>query len=289
MSHVVPSPLEVLLNWNDKQKIIDLTPENPYDRFPDGRPKVPDDIIRRMKRVTSEEAWGVLNSNDYKLQFEGNWQILHPDEILVGRAVTCRYVPTRPDLNAVIEETGKKEGRVGGQNSWAIDTLVEGDVIVVDLFGKIVWGTFVGDNLSTAIAANTKGTGGMVVDGGMRDYQRVVELGNFNGFIKGLDPTPIQEVCLPEINVPIRIGAATCLPGDVVLGTPTGVTFIPPHLAKNIVERSENVRLRDYFGQLRIREGVYTPGEVDRKWSDLMEEDFAKWSKTHDLKTEGLE
>ena len=275
------------MNWNDKQKIIDLTPKNPYDRFDDGRPRVPDDIIQRMKRVTSEEAWGVLNSNDYKLQFEGNWQALHPDEILVGRAVTCRYVPLRPDLNEVIEDVGKQEGRVGGQNSWAIDTLVENDVIVVDLFGKIIWGTFAGDNLATAIAANTKG-GGMVVDGGMRDYQRVVELENFNGFIKGLDPTPIRDVSLLEINVPIRIGDATCLPGDVVLGTPTGVTFIPPHLAGTVVERSENVRLRDYFGQMRIREGVYTPGEVDRKWSEPMDEDFTKWSKTHNLETEGL-
>jgi len=176
---------------------------------------------------------------------------------------------------------------VGGQNSWAIDTLVPGDVIVVELFGKIIWGTFAGDNLATAIQANTQG-GGMVVDGGMRDYQRVVELENFNGFLKGLDPTPIRDVTLMEINVPIRIGNATCLPGDIVLGTPTGVTFIPPHLAQQVVEKSESIRLHDYFGQMRIREGVYTPGEVDRKWSEEMDKDFEEWSKTHDLKTEGL-
>jgi regulator of RNase E activity RraA len=273
--------------WNDKEKIEALTPKNPFDRFADGRPKVPDDIVERMRKVTSEEAWGVLNSNDYKLQFEGNWLNLHPDRILTGRAVTCRYVPSRPDLNEVVQEVGTKEGRVGGQNSWAIDTLVPGDVIVVELFGKIIWGTFAGDNLATAIQANTQG-GGMVVDGGMRDYQRVVELENFNGFLKGLDPTPIRDVTLMEINVPIRIGNATCLPGDIVLGTPTGVTFIPPHLAQQVVERSESIRLHDYFGQMRIREGIYTPGEVDRKWSEEMDKDFEEWSKTHDLKTEGL-
>ena len=273
--------------WNDKEKIEAMTPKNPFDRFADGRPKVPDDIVERMQKVTSEEAWGVLNSNDYKLQFEGNWLNLHPDRILTGRAVTCRYVPSRPDLNEVVQDVGAKEGRVGGQNSWAIDTLVPGDVIVVELFGKIIWGTFAGDNLATAIQANTQG-GGMVVDGGMRDYQRVVELENFNGFLKGLDPTPIRDVTLMEINVPIRIGNATCLPGDIVLGTPTGVTFIPPHLAQQVVERSESIRLHDYFGQMRIREGIYTPGEVDRKWSEEMDKDFEEWSKTHDLKTEGL-
>ena len=268
--------------WNDHEKMIAMTPQNPFDRFEDGRPKVPDDIVERMRKVTSEEAWGVLNRNDYKQQFEGNWHILHPDQILVGRAVTCRYVPTRPDLNQVVQDVGEKEDRIGGQNSWAIDTLVPGDVIVVELFGKIIWGTFAGDNLATAIAANTKG-GGMIVDGGMRDYQRVIELDNFNGFLKGLDPTPIRDVSLVEINVPVRIGAATCMPGDIVLGTPTGVTFIPPQLAEEVVERSEAVRLRDYFGQMRIREGIYTPGEVDRKWSEEMEADFAKWNKTHGL------
>lgn len=273
--------------WNDKEKIEAITPLNPFDRFDDGRPKVPDDIVKRMQKVTSEEAWGVLNSNGYTLQFEGNWHNLHPDRILTGRAVTCRYVPSRPDLNDVVQEIGKNEGRVGGQNSWAIDTLVPGDVIVVELFGKIIWGTFAGDNLATAIQTSTQ-NGGMVVDGGMRDYQRVIELDNFNGFLKGLDPTPIRDVTLMEINAPIRIGDATCLPGDIVLGTPTGVTFIPPHLAEQVVERSESVRLRDYFGQMRIREGTYTPGEVDRKWSDEMDNDFDEWSKTHDLKTEGL-
>ena len=268
--------------WNDREKIIAMTPQNPFDRFDDGRPNVPDDIVERMRKVTSEEAWGVLHRNDYKQQFEGNWHNLHPDRILVGRAVTCRYVPTRPDLNQVVQDVGAKEDRIGGQNSWAIDTLVPGDVIVVELFGKIIWGTFAGDNLATAIASNTQG-GGMVVDGGMRDYQRVIELDNFNGFLKGLDPTPIRDVTLVEVNVPVRIGAAICMPGDIVLGTPTGVTFIPPQLAEEVVERSEAVRLRDYFGQMRIREGIYTPGEVDRKWSDEMEADFAEWTKTHGL------
>ncbi|MCZ6634839.1 MAG: RraA family protein, partial [bacterium] len=178
-------------NWNDKERIVALTQKNPYDRFEDGRPKVPDDILERMGKVTTEEAWGVLNSNDYKQQFEGDWFSIHPDQVLVGRAVTCRYIPSRPDLNEMIQEIGEQEGRIGGQNSWAIDTMVPGDVIVVELFGKVVFGTFTGDNLSTAISSNSPG-GGMVVDGGMRDYQRVRNVPHFNGFIKGLDPSAIR-------------------------------------------------------------------------------------------------
>jgi regulator of RNase E activity RraA len=262
-----------------KDYIEEITPLNPYDRFPDGRPRVPDDILERMRRVTTEEAWGVLRASEYHHQFEGGWLNIHPDRIMVGRAVTGRFVPKRPDLNDVVEKQGAADGRIGGQNSWVIDTLLPGDVIVIEMFGKVVNGTFAGDNLATAIATRTAGTG-MVVDGGMRDYQRVAELPNINAFIRGLDPSAIGDLTLTEINGPIRIGKTTVLPGDVVLGTPTGVIFIPPHLARQVVERSEEIRLRDRFGKQRLREGKYTPGEVDRKWSEAIEADFAEWKKT---------
>lgn len=258
-----------------REQIMALTRPWDGERFPDGRPRVPDDILERMKLVTTEEAWGVLRQNGYNFQFAGGWLNLHPEQTLVGRAVTAVFLPARPDMQAAIQEQGEAEGRVGGQNSWVIDTLVEHDCIVVDLFGKIKNGTFAGDNLGTSIHAKT-GTG-MVIDGGVRDVQRIYEIPGFAVFVRGVDPTAIADVTLLGINVPIRIGEATALPGDVVLGTRTGVIFIPPHLAKQVVERSEEIRLRDEFGHQRLREGKYTPGQIDRKWSPEIEEDFAGW------------
>lgn len=266
---------------NPPDRIAAITPLNPFERFPDGRPRVPDDLLERMKKVTTEEAWGVLRRNGYNFQFAGNWLNLHPDEVLVGRAVTCSFVPQRPDFQEVIQKQGLEEGRIGGQNSWVIDTLVQGDVIVVDLFGKIKDGTFAGDNLSTAIHART-GTG-MVIDGGIRDLQRIYEIEGFGVFVRGVDPTAIANVTLNGINVPIRIGETTVLPGDVVLGTREGVIFIPPHLAKDVVERSEDIRQRDEFGHQRLREGRYTPGEIDRAWPQHIEDDFQEWKKDHPL------
>jgi len=260
-----------------REQILALTHTWEGERFPDGRPRVPDDIVRRMKLVTTEEAWGVLRREGYNFQFSGNWLNLHPDQTLVGRAVTCVFMPTRPDVQAAVAATGEAEGRIGGQNSWVIDTLVEGDCIVVDLFGKVKNGTFAGDNLGTSIHAKTKT--GMVIDGGIRDTQRIKEIEGFGVFVRGLDPTAIAEVTLMGINVPIRIGEATCLPGDVVLGTVTGVIFIPPHLAEQVVVRSEDIRLRDQFGHQRLREGKYTPGQIDRKWSEAIEADFAEWKR----------
>ena len=264
------------------ENIRELTSLNPFERFHDGRPKVPDNLLKRMEKVTTEEAWGVIGSHDYDHQFEGDWFNLRPERILVGRAVTGRYVPTRPDLNDLVQKEGEENNRIGGQNSWIIDTLVEGDVVVIELFGKIVRGTFVGDNLSTAISANTGGRG-MVIDGGIRDYQRIDEIENLTGFVKGLHPTAIGDVTLTEINGPVRIGKATVLPGDVVLGTPTGVIFVPPHLVTEVVDRSEDIRLRDYWGKAQIEKGVHTPGEIDRKWEDHIEAAFIEWCKTHSL------
>ena len=232
------------------------------DRDKNLRPLVPKDLIERMKLVTTEEAWGTCRKNGYHFQFAGNWNNLHPDRVIVGRAVTCRWVPKRPDLNEAIEKQGKEEKRIGFQNSWVIDELVNDDLIVVDLFGKVFDGTFAGDNLTTAIKSKT-GTG-MVIDGGIRDTQRIYEMEDFNAFVRGFDPSAINDVSMPEINGIIRIGEATCIPGDVVLGTKSGVIFIPPHLVEEVVLSSENVRLKDEFGQQRIMEGKYTPGEVDR-------------------------
>ncbi|MCA1645832.1 MAG: RraA family protein, partial [Chloroflexi bacterium] len=207
--------------FNTPEAIQHLTPSNPFERSADGRPRVPDDLLERMKLVTNDEAWGVLERrHGYQFQFEGNWLNLHPEQVLVGRAVTAMFVPMRPDLHDVVEAEGRTDGRTSGQNTWVIDTLVDGDVIVVDLFGKIRDGTFAGDNLATTIKSRART--GMVVHGGIRDLRRIDELPDFAVFARGVDPSAIANVTLVGVNIPIRIGNATVLPGDVVLGTAEG-------------------------------------------------------------------
>jgi 4-hydroxy-4-methyl-2-oxoglutarate aldolase len=269
--------------FNSPERVAALTPLYQDERFADGRPRVPDEILERMRHVTNDEAWGVVErGHDYHFQFEGNWINLHPDRVLVGRAVTVRMVPLRPDLQDVVAGVGTAEGRTGGQNTWVIDTLLPGDVLVVDLFGKIEDGTFIGDNLGTAIAARA-GTG-LVVDGGIRDLERVYQLPDFNVFCRGVHPSAILDVTLVEVNGPIRIGHATVMPGDVVLGAREGVTFVPPHLAEEVVGRSEDVRQRDVFGKSRIAEGVYTSGQIDvSTWAEEIEADYIAWCEEQGL------
>lgn len=268
------------MRFDNSDDIRQLTSQWDGERFPNGRPKVPDDIIKRMEKVTTEEAWAVLWRHGYKYQFQGEWRVMHPDKILVGRAVTAVMVPMRPDLHEYLLEYGhKEEGRVGFFNSWVIETLQEDDVMVVDLFDKVYEGTFSGGNLSTAVATRTKR--GQVIWGGIRDVQQVKEIQNLQTFYRGNDPTPIRDVTLVGLNVPCRIGNAICMPGDVVLGTPAGVLFIPPHLAEECVVSSEKTRLREMFGLQRIREGVYTSAQMDTKWTPEIEADFHEWRKTN--------
>ena len=255
---------------------IEFTGEWTGERYPDGRPKVPDEILERMKEVAIEEAWGVLRGHGYRHQFEGGWMNMHPDRIIVGRAVTAYFMPQRPDVNNTTEKRGKEKGCIGGQNSWVIDTLVENDLIVVDMFQST---NFAGDNLANSIAAKSKT--GMVINGGNRDMDGIYEIPNFNTFARFWNPEGIVDVTLMGINTPIRIGPVTVMPGDVVLGRREGIIFIPPHLAEQVVKTSEIVRLRDMFGHQRLREGKYTPGEIDRRWSDDMEKDFSQWLNDH--------
>ena len=265
------------LGMFSKEQRLEFTRAWQGERFPDGRPKVPEAVLARLKAVTAEEAWAVLRSAGYHHQFEGAWKVINPGERLVGRVVTAVFMPLRPDVNAVINDYGKKEGRVGrGQNSWVIDTLEPNDVLVVDLFGKIKDGTFAGDNLSTAIFTKT-GTG-LVVDGAVRDVSGISEIKGFRCYVRDFDPSALADVMLVGINVPTRIGQVTVMPGDVVVSDPEGLTFIPAPLAEEVADSSELTRMRDEWGHQMLREGKYTPGQIDGRWTKEMIEQSNRWA-----------
>src|SRR5688572_20182141 len=258
-----------------KEQIIALTAEWKGERLADGRPNVPDKLLARLKNISLEEAWGILRNFGYNNQYEGDWMILKEDQVLVGRALTVQYFPKRKDYDDLIRAKGKEEGRKGNFNSWPIDMLKPGDVYVADGFGKIVDGTLIGDNLGNAIYSNSKN--GVIFYGSVRDTEGLEKIEGFNAWIKGYDPSFIQEMMLGGINVPIRIGRATVLPGDAVLAKKDGVVFIPAHLLEDLVITSEFIALRDQFGHQRLREGKYTPGQIDQQWTDDIKEDFLKW------------
>jgi regulator of RNase E activity RraA len=266
-----------------KEQLIALTPEWKGERFPDGRPRVPDGIMKRMKSVSVEEAWAVMKNAGYGYQVAEGWQVINPDSTLVGRAVTANFMPGRPDVWKAIDSLGKQQGK-RGQNTWAVDLLVKGDVYVADQFGAHRNGPTIGDNVGNAIYAKTGN--GIVYDGALRDVEGLKEIGGFTSYYTSYDPSyhnPQGDLTtmIVGINQPTRIRTVTVMPGDIVLGKLGVVVFIPPQLAERVVKTSEIVRLRDMFGHQRLKEGRYTAGQIDARWTEEIEKDFSKWLNDH--------
>ena len=268
------------------EELIALTPEWQGPRSEDGRPKVADDLLERLKLVTHEEAWAVMKNANYKYQYEAGWLCINPEDVLVGRALTAVFMPGRPDVHRVIDSIGKTQSRVRSQNSWPVDQLKPGDVYVGDQFELHVDGPTIGDNLGNAIFANSGN--GIVYNGTVRDIEGLREIEGFTAFVRDYHPShhlnnPGGQLntTLVGINIPTRIGKVMVMPGDIVLGKEGGVSFIPPHLVEKVVTTSEIVRLRDMFGHERLREKKYTAGQIDSRWTDDIERDFSAWLNTH--------
>ena len=264
------------------EEVIKLTPQWKGERMADGRPKVPASVLERMRKLTLEEVWGLSYRNGYEFQAEGHFYTTHPTDTgnrLVGRAVTCVCVPLRADLHEVATAESREFGFKGGYNKSAVDRLEEDDVMVVDLFDKVKYGTFFVGNLSTMVKNKTK-RGGAVIWGGIRDVDQIKEIEGLQIYYRGTHPTPIRDYVMTGYNAPCRIGEATAMPGDVVFGSNEGIVFIPAYLAEETVDHAEKSHIRDDFGFLRLRQGVYTATEIDAQWTDPMWEDFLNWFKT---------
>jgi 4-hydroxy-4-methyl-2-oxoglutarate aldolase len=262
-----------------REDMIRFTPEWKGERFENGRPKVSDSIIKRMKAVDIEAAWVVLRNEGYDYQFEEGWEHVHPGEILCGRAMTVQYMPLRKVANDVINEMGEADGRIGGQVSWPIDMLVQGDVYVADVYKRLEGGPIIGASLGTTIYA--KSGNGVLFNGVSRDLEQLERIEGFNGFVRGWNPGFYWASMITGINVPINIGNVTVLPGDVILGKRSGVIVVPAHLAEKVVKTAELIQLRDAFGFERLKAGVYTSGQIDDRWTDPIEKDFSQWLEAH--------
>ncbi|GAB2529046.1 RraA family protein [Spirosoma aerophilum] len=263
-----------------KDELTFLTSEWKGERYPDGRPKVSDELIERAKNIGIDDAWTVLKNEGYTNQFDGNWKLIHNDVSVTGRAVTAMYMPSRPDVEKLIKERGiSKQGRKGNTNTWPIETLTKGDVYVADGFGKIGGGTLMGATLGNAIFSKTGN--GVVFNGAARDLQELQNIKGFNAFVRDFHPSFLEEMVLMGLNSPIRIGNVMVMPGDLVIAQREGVLFVPAHMAEQVVSTAEFVVRKDQFGFETVKSGKYTTGQIDSQWTDEIKVDFLNWLKKH--------
>lgn len=261
-----------------KEELIFLTSEWKGERFEDGRPKIPDDLLERAKHIMIDDAWTVLRNEGYLNQYEGGWKTVN-NNTMTGRALTAMYMPSRPDVEKNIKERGAKQGRTGNTNAWPIDILTKGDLYVADAFGKIAGGPIMGATLANSIYS--KSGNGVIFNGACRDLQEIVNIEGFNAFVRDFHPSFTEEMVLMGLNTPITIGNAIVLPGDLVIATREGVLFVPAHMAEQVVSTSEFVTRKDQFGFEMVKTGTYTTGEIDSQWTDEIKTAFLEWLKKH--------
>lgn len=267
--------------FTSREEMLAITPQWKGERFPDGRPRVPDRVLDALYGMTLEELWKPIFVKGYENQFIA-MKSLHPEFHedgtvkckLVGRAVTAMYAPARPDYFEASAQIARSLGRTGTPNQWVIDSLTDRDVAVVDMYDKVYKGTFIGGNLTTAIRART-GTGGAVIWGGIRDVEQMQKVPDVQVYYRGIDPTPIRDFVMTGFNTPVRLGdgreAAICLPGDVVYGCSGGVLLIPPQLATEVVENGAKTQVKDMFGFEMISQNRFTTAQIDRNtWTEEM-------------------
>ena len=267
--------------FTSREDMLAITPQWKGERFPDGRPRVPDKVLDALYGMTLEELWKPIFVKGYENQFIA-MKALHPEfhedgtvnRKLVGRAVTAMYAPARPDYFEASAEIARALGKTGTPNQWVIDSLTDRDVAVVDMYNKVYKGTFIGGNLTTAIKTRT-GTGGAVIWGGIRDVEQMQKVPDVQVYYQGIDPTPIRDFVMTGFNTPVRLGdgreAAICLPGDVVYGCSGGVLFIPPQLATEVVENGAKTQVKDMFGFEMISQNRFTTAQIDRNtWTEEM-------------------
>lgn len=262
-----------------RDELIFLTSQWKGERFADGRPKIPDDLLVRAKNIGIDDAWTVLKNLGYTNQFEGGWKMVNDSIPVIGRAVTAMYLPSRPDVEINIKERGLKEGRKGNTNSWPIDVLTKGDVYVADGFGKIAGGTLIGSTLGNSIYS--KSGNGVVFNGSARDLEGLSKIKGFNAFVRDFHPSFLENMVLMGLNTPIRIGHAIVLPGDLVIADREGVLFIPAQLAEQVISTSEFVTLKDKFGFEMVKTNQYSTGQIDSQWTDEIKTAFLKWLGQH--------
>ena len=261
-----------------KGEMIFLTSEWKGERFDDGRPKIPDDLLARAKKIMIDDAWTVLRNEGYINQYAGDWKTIN-NTTMTGRALTAMYMPSRPDVEKIIKERGAAQGRKGNTNAWPIDILSEGDLYVADAYGKIGGGPIMGATLANSIFS--KSGNGVVFNGAARDLQEIQNIEGFNAFVRDFHPSFTEEMVLMGLNTPIRIGDAIVLPGDLVIATREGVLFVPAHMAEQVVSTAEFVTRKDQFGFEMVKTGKYSTGEIDSQWPDEIKTAFLEWLKKH--------
>ncbi len=197
--------------------------------------RVSDELLAKLHDVSNATILGLLLRRGYDKVYMNGVRSLAPGRRLVGRAVTLRYLPSRPDLASRIATGEHGEGFNETPRWQSLEAMGPGDVWVGDAMGLDGVSTG-GDVVFSRIV--TRGGAGLVTDGAVRDGHKVAQYG-FPVFAGGSTPTVGEPSMLPyEVNEPVQCGGVLVWPGDVIMGDDDGVVVLPSQLAAELVDEA---------------------------------------------------
>jgi 4-hydroxy-4-methyl-2-oxoglutarate aldolase len=245
------------------------------------RTAVTDAQLERLRELPLEAVWGALQNRKHIRSFEGGFQLTVPNPKLVGRAVTMRYLPVRPDLMEAVQTLAKEGDWDYQYNVRAGEDLKPGDVVVVELGGMVDRATFLGD--VTGLGMKVAGALGVIVDGGIRDLSEFMPMKDLPIFYRGAHASAMADQVGVEWNGPIRLGGITVLPGDIIVADAEGVLAVPPQLVADVIKDAENTVYTENFKREMMRSRKYRARDIYPRLSPELEKVFEEWKKTHPL------
>ena len=246
------------------------------------RPRLTDEQIARLKKVPLEAVWGAVQAKQYRHCFVNDFKLTQPGTKLVGRAVTLRYLPVRPDLLEAVQTLAKEGDWEHQYNIRAGEDARPGDVLVVELGGMVDRATFMGD--VTGLGIKSRGAAGVVIDGGLRDLSEFLPMKDFPVYYTGAHASAMADQVGVTWNAPVRIKTVTVLPGDAVVADESGVLFFPPTIADDVIKGAEDTVYIEDFKREMIRGTKYRARDIYPNLSPELEKVFEEWKKTHPRK-----
>ncbi|HEY7508651.1 MAG TPA: hypothetical protein VIG50_00275 [Vicinamibacteria bacterium] len=243
------------------------------------RARLTDQQIARLEHLPIEAVWGGVQAKQYRHSFVNGFQLTQPGTKMVGRALTMRYLPVRPDLLDAVQQLGKEGDWFYQYNIRAGEDTRPGDVLVVELGGMVDRATFMGD--VTGLGIKSRGAAGVVIDGGLRDLSEFLPWKDFPVYYTGAHASAMADQVGVEWNAPVRIKNVTVLPGDVVVGDESGVLFFPAHLADDVIKAAEDTVYVETFKREMIQGTKYRARDIYPTLSPELERVFEEWKKTH--------
>ena len=201
----------------------------------------PDLLLARFADLATPTLANALDDIPFAGIMQGLNQVV-PGTRAVGRAVTIRQISgERGDFSS-------DEFKVGHM----IDAAGPGEIIVVDNGGRAVstWG-----GLAT-FAAKTKGIAGIVVDGGVRDQEEMLEH-KLPVFTRHMTPlTGRTRLKVVAINEPITCGGVRVRHSDIIVADGSGVVCIPAEHAARIADLAHQYAADDRLAEAEIANGL---------------------------------